>query len=412
MVQGARPVVALVGYNSTVLRAFARAGGPEVVVLEEPDVWRGPGLQQEAATFDLVRSVELVEYQQRTDPEPLAAALPGPVDAVLPGAEYGVEAAAALAEHLGLPGAGSDAARVLRDKISLRDALVGTGLSDVAYTEVTGPGDVAAFLTATGGPVVLKPANRQASVGVSVVRTKAEVLRAWRACTAAEEPHRVADRPMRWRYVAEEALEGTEVSVEALVRDGEVLWVNLTRKTTLSADRPVEVAHLVGDRDPAWRRRVDVLAKAVGYRDGMLHSEWMVDARGDARIIECAGRAPGDRITELVDLAYGCNVLAAWADLLLGRPVDLPQEPARWSTIHFLPPQATGMLVGLEGLDAAAEVPGVVTVEQCVEPGRLLDGCRSSWDRLASVVAVGDTQDAATQAAQESLRRISARVLA
>jgi hypothetical protein len=92
------------------------------------------------------------------------------VGVVLPGTEYGVVAAAALAEAWGLPRAGLVAARAFRDKARLRTVAGQTALRQPQRQLVTTATQVAHWWSAWGGHCVLKPANRQASQPTSQPR--------------------------------------------------------------------------------------------------------------------------------------------------------------------------------------------------------------------------------------------------
>jgi len=71
----------------------------------------------------------------------------------------------AVCRYYGLPGAGYGAATVLRDKEVLRKVSAAAGIANPESVPVSGPAEVAALMARWGRPVVLKPANRQASLG-------------------------------------------------------------------------------------------------------------------------------------------------------------------------------------------------------------------------------------------------------
>lgn len=83
-----------------------------------------------------------------------------------------------------------------------------------------GPQDLLDF--AGDGPVVVKPANRQASMRVQLLDRvdRATAEQAWAHTAGASEYEQVPDRELAWRFVAEERLVGPEYSVEVLVRAG------------------------------------------------------------------------------------------------------------------------------------------------------------------------------------------------
>lgn len=389
----------LVGYNTGVLTALSTS--PEehqVWVLEEPDLWTAKGLAAKAAAQPCVRGVLLGEYQQSAGYRTLLGTLPE-VDAVVPGLEYAVPAAADLAEHLGLPGAGTPAARTLRDKLRLRRVTSGAGMPAPAFRRVTRADEVVDFLR--GGDAVLKPAQRQASLGVVLLSPGDDVPAAWAATTTADEGVQVAGRAMDWDYLVERRLRGPEYSTEALVADGVVRFVNVTRKECHAGPAPVEVAHSVPHHvdDPRWRAAVEALAGAVGFGTGILHAEW-IDTDGGLVLVECAGRPPGDLIVDLVDRAWGFSLTDAWVRLLAGGDPDLPARPVAGAAIRYLV-ATPGVVTAVTGAEDARAAPGVWRTDVTVAPGAAVGPLRSSWDRAGLVATTGaDAADAAALAAR------------
>ncbi|WP_306334504.1 ATP-grasp domain-containing protein [Streptomyces sp. KL118A] len=393
--------VVFVGYNAAYLRAIdGSVPAGSVVVLEEPDIIRKRELRDAAARFACLDRIVPAHYQQSAGALDLVAELEAerPVAAVVPGLEYAVPAAAALAEKLGLPGATESAAQALRDKVRLREVCDAGGVRGPRWREVHGPEDIIDF--AAEGPVVVKPANRQASVGVQLLDSvdAASAARAWERTSSAAEYEQVPDRHLRWRFLAEERLRGPEFSVEALVRQGEIIFHNITAKTVIPGPYPVELGHLLPapvDRDTqgAFEAAMRALVAATGYRTGILHAEWILTASGPA-LVECAGRCPGDYLIDLNDLAYGTRIRVALIDLLAGRPVSLPRTAHLTSAIRFLAAEP-GTVTEVAGTDAARALPGVRTVEVDVEAGQEVRPWASSWDRAGHVIATGPDADSA-----------------
>ncbi len=386
-----------------------------VIVLEERDLYEGKRIAGRwGEGHPALREVRFTEYQQSerflADIRRLAAE--GPVRSVLPGLEYSVEAAAMAAELLGLPGAGTPAARILRDKLLLRAACAAAGLATPRFAEVTSAEGLAAF--AAGRPCVVKPANRQASLGVLLLDGRDDAGAAWRECVGADEGVQMAHRPMRWRYLAEDRLTGPEYSVEALVLDGGVAFTNVTRKRVHPGRHPIERGHVVpappGPGVDALPQAMAELVAAVGFGTGLLHAEWIVD--GDRPVlIECAGRPPGDWIIDLIDLTQGVDLYAATERSLAGQRPRLSAGPgpgpiAPYAAVEFLVPTSTGTVVDVAGADAAAEVSGVHRVPLVRAPGDVIASLDSSWCRLAAVIGTGPDPAAAEAAAAGGLAQI------
>ncbi|MFF4803298.1 ATP-grasp domain-containing protein [Streptomyces sp. NPDC001351] len=395
--------VVFVGYNAAYLRAIdGSVPSGSVVVIEEPDIIRKRDLQDAAARFDCLDRIVPASYQQSAEALDLAAELTAtrPVAAVVPGLEYAVPATAALAEKLGLPGATETAAHALRDKVRLREVSGAGGVRNPRWREVHGPADILEF--AGDGPVVVKPANRQASVGVQLLDTvdAATAAQAWERTSSAAEYEQVPDRQLAWRFLAEERLQGPEYSVEALVRRGEIIFENTTAKTVIPGPYPVELGHLLPaplDRDTqtAFETAMRALVAAIGFQTGILHAEWILTESGPT-LVECAGRCPGDYLIDLIDLAYGTRIRLTLIDLLADRPVTLPRSAQQTSAIRFLAAEP-GTVTEVAGLDTAQELPGVQVAEVDVEAGQEVRPWASSWDRAGHVIATGPDADTTRQ---------------
>lgn len=113
----------LVGFSAGLLADLDRLlPARSVLVLEEPAVIAARNAGELAARYGCVAELRPAPTQDEERPERLVAAVPRPpaLRAVIPAVEYGVVGAAALAEAWDVPGAGTAAARVMRDKALLR----------------------------------------------------------------------------------------------------------------------------------------------------------------------------------------------------------------------------------------------------------------------------------------------------
>lgn len=404
----------MIGFSKGFLGQLRDPAPASVTVLEEPDVWRKRSLAEDLPRYPMVGDVLLAEYMERDDflSAVERAHRARPFAAVVPGLEYAVPAAAAAAERLGLPGAGLEAARTLRDKLRLRQVTAAAGIPNPRWAEIHGPDDIRRF--AGAGPVVVKPTGRQASLGVHLLDRADDTEgldRVWESVRAARETTQMPDREILTRFLAEERLTGREYSVEALVTAGEIRFLNITEKAVLPGEHPVELGHRVPAPLPTavaacFRERMRALVAAVGFGYGILHAEWMLGGKAGPVLIECAGRIPGDHILELIGLAYDFDPFAAVLDVLHGRPVERPARAVRAAAIRFVtaPPgvvQATGDPA------AARALPGVVDAALTARPGQVVGPCRSSWDRLGHVIAIGATPTEALAWVDVALGRLA-----
>jgi biotin carboxylase len=406
--------VLVVGFVGVTLAAVAEFQPDDsVIYVEEPDIVRKRHVRDAVDGLGFVRG--LIEWEYN---------LPGKADeffaahrdlapsAIVPAIEYATPFAARLAERYGLPGAGLGAAQILRDKALLRQVSGAAGIANPESAAVTGPAGVRAFMAEHPGPVVLKPANRQASVGTQVIHDPAGIEAAWSDCLVQDEGIFVPDRPMELSMLAERYVRGPEYSVEMLVRDGGSLFANVTGKRLFPGPRPVELAHIVPAEIPADLARELTeqtlrVVDAVGFRDGIVHCEWIV-SDGVPYLVECAGRLPGDGILDIVTAAYPVELLRCYYALMKGEeltPQELPEQAAGGAAVWFVSMEP-GVVEAVHGVAEAQRAEGVFLAVVTVGPGHRFDGLRSSWDRAGIVMTRADTPDEALRLAREAAELI------
>ncbi len=406
--------VLVVGYTMAMQKALDKIMPDDsCAFVDEPTVAR----KRDAATaLEDARATTGVmewEYQLVGAADRFANAYPdlNPV-AVLPGVEYSVPFAARLAERYGVPGAGYGGAQVLRDKHLLRQVSASAGVRNPRSQPVAGPEEVRALLAEWGGTVILKPANRQASVGVRVLTDPAAVEAAWAECTDQDEGIYQPDRGLELRMLVEEYVRGDEFSVELMSRQGRRVFGNVTGKTLYPGDRPIELGHTVPADVPAelterLLAETERVLAAAGFGTGFVHCEWIVDDSGVPCLVECAGRMPGDGIIDLIEYAWDVKIVEAYLDLMRDLPVQgLPTTAPRAGAVWFLHPGA-GEVVDVTGVEEAEAAADVLSVVCIVGKGDTIGDLRSSWDRVALVEAGGPTTAEALRTAQQALELIT-----
>ena len=386
--------------------------------VDEPSVARKRDAANHLREARATTGVMEWEYQLPAAADAFANAHPDlrPV-AVIPGVEYAVPFAARLAERYGVPGAGYGAAEVLRDKHLLRLVSVRAGIRNPRSEPVQGPDEVRALLAEWGGPVVLKPANRQAAVGTRVLSDPAGVDAAWADCTDQDEGIYQPDRGIPVRMLVEEYVRGEEYSVELMSRDGVRIFGNVTGKVLYPGERPIEIGHTVPADVPAELTELllaetDRLLASVGFGAGFVHCEWIVDDSGVPCLVECAGRMPGDGIIDLIEYAYQTPIVEHYLDLMRGTgpAAELPRQAPRGAAVWFLHPGA-GEVVDVTGVEQAEATPGVIGVTVIVHKGDRIGELRSSWDRVALVEAGAPTTAEALRTAREAIELITIEVV-
>lgn len=332
---------------------------PIVLVVAPGDqAYRGYALHQVAAAYDVVAITPgpltweqpLVVDHEIADPHDEQALLAAgralaarhPLAGVFTWTEWHLEATARLAQALNLAGDTPQTMRNCRDKATSRTLFARHHVPSAASMRAASLLEAALAAEEIGYPVVLKPAGGAASIGVIRVNRAEELPDGYTfAATAA-----AASGGSSPEVLVEEYLDGPEISVECVTRQGQTTAVAVTRKSLGEQPYFEEIAHTVDAADPLLERVAPVAAaaiKALGITEGIQHVEMRLVA-GRPRLIEVNGRIGGDMIGHLVSLATGVNLARAAADIACGKTPDLTPTRRRAAAIRLLYPERSGTL--------------------------------------------------------------------
>ena len=330
----------------------------------------------------------LISTEDEEDVDRLARA--EDVDGVIsPGADWPVGIAARIAERMGLPHPIDGATAVLAtSKQRQRECFAAAGVPH------------ARLLQEPAAPCVVKAPDRQGQRGLTLVRTDAELPAAIAAALAASRND---------SFIAEELVEGPEVTVNAITIGG--VFHPLTVTDRITADPPafgVALAHAWPaneDRVPGTQALVALAgeaAAALGIVAGPTYTQIRIGADGP-RVIELAARLGGGHDAELVELATGYDLNGAALDAALGRTPCVPGTQALVGgacVLFLVAPE--GRLRVVEGVDEARAADGVADVRIYREPGHVFGPLRHGADRAGAVLATGSGRDDALERARRA----------
>ncbi|KJK56873.1 ATP-grasp domain-containing protein [Saccharothrix sp. ST-888] len=303
-------------------------------------------------------------------------------DGVLGFSEPQVLAAALVQERFGLPGPSMYAASLSRNKALQRAAFGALGLPQPLHV-VTDDLASAEEWASAQLPVVVKPLTGAGSAGVELVADRAAFADA------------VRRRAGSGRLLVESLATGPEYSWEGLLRDGEVLFGNLTAKETTGAPQFVERAHrpaqqLTGPAGEAVDRLIPRVVSALGMRTGIVHLEFRLTESGPC-IMEVAVRTPGDYILDVISAAHGFDLYEAVLRLAMGRPLqDVPTAGAGRRAASWFPIAEAGTVLAVEGLAEVQAHPAVRRASVWLKPGDVVRPLSSSADRVGCVLLDGE----------------------
>lgn len=282
------------------------------------------------------------------------------------------------------------------DKGYMRQRWAEHGIAQPAFEICTDAAAMERAIRSIGFPCIVKPCMMWGSRGVSKVNHEGDIDFAIRfAMENSKGP----------RYIVEEFMQGTEVSVEGLFKDGKAyilakadkelqqhdnyrVTVRINYEADLSSDVLCEIDTLVANA-----------GRAMGFEAGALHAECMVTPQG-VKMIEMAGRPGGGHIFgAIVEAVSGVSMPQALTQILLGEEIDPAARYSRGACYKFFN-APEGVFQQVEHLDEARQMPGIVDLGFTMAPGTVVRTMDHGANRPGFVVSEGLTRAEAISRAE------------
>lgn len=260
-------------------------------------------------------SIDEIYHMQSLDDE--AAVINGvsyllraqPIDRIVPLDEYDVALAAALREHLRIPGLSATETRYLRDKLAMRMGAATRGIPVPEFTPAFNDEAVRAYIDRVPPPWLVKPRAEASTIGIARADSADEL---WALLSA------LGDR--RSFQLIERYVPGDVYHVDSIIVAGSVPFAVVSRY----GRPPLDVFHHGGSAltrmlpegspdDTALQELNRRVIAALGPPNGITHMEFIKGEDGQFRFLEVAARVGGAYISDAIELATGINLWTEWA---------------------------------------------------------------------------------------------------
>ncbi|HTH14131.1 MAG TPA: ATP-grasp domain-containing protein [Spirochaetia bacterium] len=302
-----------------------------------------------------------------------------------------------IAGALKLPGTPYEAALLAKDKGLMRARFSEAGVASPRYQVFTGvPQDPHLEFPF---PVVVKPVDNMGARGVRLVEGWEDLLPALKDAVGFSGTGRA---------IVEEYIDGPEFSLDAIVRDGQILRCGIADRTIVFPPAFVEIGHTFPStasfevQEAVWTE-FERGIRALGLTWGAAKGDVKFSSTRGPVIGEIASRLSGGYMSGWTYPLTSGRSAVLWAvETALGDPLSsqpaeasLPVAERGWIGLP-------GRVKSIGGVEAARAVPGVKEVFLLVQPGRDTHFPRNNVEKLGNVIAVGATAADAEEATRRA----------
>jgi biotin carboxylase len=212
------------------------------------------------------------------------------IDAVITdNCDFSFFTASVLAVKLKLPFAEIQSAIYSNDKFAQREQCSIHGIRQPEYAKVRTLGEVKNIAADLGFPIILKPVDSRGTFGVSIIESNTAVEKAY---------FDAVNNSSGWTLICEKFIKGTLVTVDGFCfKNGHRSLAVASRKfesgvkpVTKEIIYPAEFSDELNDR---LLKNHDAVVRALNYRYGHTHGEYIVSDYGDIYLVECTNRGGG-----------------------------------------------------------------------------------------------------------------------
>ncbi|SEE68880.1 ATP-grasp domain-containing protein [Streptomyces sp. 2231.1] len=401
-----RKTVLLIGGVDAHVDRFT-ALGVKIVLIQHPD----KVTEHQMRAVDVLLVVDYTDWDTVRPYAEAARAVHG-VDAVVSLTEPGLNPASRLGDLFGLTdGRRHEVSRRMRDKWLMRRRLADRGLPVPHTAQVSDRASLDAFGERAGYPFIVKPVSTTAGFGLLRAESPQDLDRVWARVRELDGGRTDRGSTMFTvdGFLMESYIDGPEFSVEALTFAGRHVVVAVTEKLT-AEEHFAELGHAVPARLSGTDRQrltgaVEEFLTAMGVTDGPSHTEIRLSSRGPV-VIESHNRLGGGHIVDLVEAAYGIDMIAYGAAWPLGlvEPLAAPPEPKAAAAMRAVV-REPGTVTAVSGVERVRARPDVLAAQVSVRPGDTVRPLGDNWDRLGSVVVTAADTDSAVELCERLVRQ-------
>lgn len=316
--------------------------------------------------------------------------------------DLGMKAIGAVCDALHLPGPSKQAALRASDKWEMKKALSAAGVQTAEFYCIKTEQELEAALEKLSFPVIVKAVDLMGSRGI---------YRSENAEEARSNYRKTMSVTKKDYCLIEEFIVGEIFGVEAMVQNGEIVYMLPNNIEAFHGDTPSPVGHSVPYKymDELGEQIKEQVAKAIcaiGLNDCPVNCDMI--RRGDkVFIIELTGRSGATGLSEMVSIYYDLNYYQQIIRVALGEDVTdifAGKTEGTPNLTHTLMSDRNGVLVKIHNENEPA--PDILDLSFNVEPGDEIRAYQNGMDRIGQVIIKGESLACCEQRLKEILSKI------
>jgi biotin carboxylase len=317
------------------------------------------------------------------------------------------------AERAGLPGIPHEAALSATDKARMRAAFQAHGVPSPSFftvdAEGTGSRGKAFTVNLPEGfsfPLVVKPVDNMGARGVRRVDDRNQLQ---------EAVETALDQSASGQAIVEQYLEGPELSLDALIHEGEITICGVADRHICFPPYFVEMGHtmpsdlepeLLDQAEEVFRRGI----RALGISGGAAKGDIKVTPAG-AVVGEIAARLSGGYMSGWTyPFASGVEVTAGALNIAVGLPPGDLRPQRNWVSAERAFISIPGTVKSLEGLDRARSVPGIEQLFLRVSAGQEVALPINNMGKCGNLISKAPDRGQAVEAVEKAIRSVLVRL--
>lgn len=300
---------------------------------------------------------------------------------------------AAVANALELPGIRYVDAEAATNKIKMRKRLKKFGVPIPEFLPIWSIQDVRDALDFLKFPLVLKPSDNMGARGVIRINNAEQIQKAFQ--------HAKKYSPTG-EMILEEYMSGQEVSIDALIWNGNVQIVGIADRLIEKEPYFIEIGHnMPSQLSPEIRHQLEQVMKqgmkALGLNFGAAKGDIILTEEG-IKVVEIAGRLSGEFMSAYTyPLSTGVFPIRAAIQIALGETPDSLQPLFHRVAIERSLFARPGKLISISGLERARKIVGVKEIFIHHQPGDMIVQPTNNLEKSGHVIIEAQTLKQAEQ---------------